>query len=103
MERGRSNANGISGVPITNPEGGMTMKTYHVGYDSTQRIAHVTEQANALPNSTQKLGSFDLLDDTEDDLGIVRNKGSHTVFHGVRDKLYGIGVQDLSRVDIMQV
>ena len=79
------------------------MKTFYVGYDQVARIAHVAETAIGVPEGTTDLGSFQLVEDTEDDLGFVRNQGTHTIFHEVRDKLYAIGEQNMQAVQIVTV
>ena len=77
------------------------MKTYHVGFDQVARIAHVAASSGAVPGGTTALGSFQIPTDLEDDLGYFQD--SYTVYHGVRDKLYAIGEQNMQAVQIKMV
>lgn len=76
------------------------MKTFHLGFDQAARVAHVAEAANKLPGSVQKLGTFNLPEDTEDDLG-YEVRSNRTLYHEVRDKLYGQGVQNMQTIQIL--
>ncbi len=77
------------------------MKTFHVGYDRVARIAHVSETLSNIPGSVTALGNFMLPEDTEDEFGYEQN--SRTIYHGVRDKLYHVGVQNMQAVQIVQI
>jgi hypothetical protein len=81
------------------------MSTYKVHWKASTREVRVLPTATATPGGFTNLGTFDHIKndgtvDAQDELGWSNN---HAFYHHVRDKLYGIGVQDMQSVNITTI
>lgn len=75
------------------------MANYQVAWNPTTRVATVQTQGAAVPGGSTNIDTFEHAD-AEGSVNDLEFDVNHVLYHHVRDALYLVGVEDMSRVRI---